>query len=58
MIGANVQSRKGTSMSALQKRERSISFSGILEEGESRVRDKREAVTMVGWMEGFHTGLG
>ena len=35
-----------------------MNFTGILEEGESRSREKREAVMMVSWMEGFHTGLG
>ena len=35
-----------------------MSFSGILEEGESRSREKSEVVMMVSWMEGFHTGLG
>lgn len=42
--------KEGYKHVSLAEEESSISFSGILEEGESRARDKREAVTMVaGW---------
>lgn len=58
VIGASVQSRKGTSMSALQKRRVALAFLASWKKEEQSQRERGRAVAMVGWMEEFDTGLG